>query len=511
LGPTVPFWTLEISERAVTAVRVRRSGEAAIEVLSWWSAPVPEGATPLEIALRAVRRRGIREHGIHLVLPGRGAACRSARISPEDSDLPPDEMDRTLLDATPFDPEEAALRTRRLGAGGVLDFRVVAERRRAVDEAVAAFEQAGCPFLGVSLAPAAALAAREALLPDRSRGYLLGLQGSWTEFAAFDGALSVRYPVPSGLREVRLRFASGGSGSSGAVFEQALDATPGTPGGDAAVRALAAAFEGVAADLRRSVEFHRAAVRASGEEVLILTGPDAGRPGLRAALASISPVPIAPLPPLAGPVAAGPRANPEALAAAMPSLFVPLGAALGAAGAAPRDLDFRNLPDDLPEPRERTLLPAAAAALVVGMAGVALLAKDTEAAMARARQATSAPAVHGDAPVPPAPGSPGAAERADAEELARLVEDARRRAALGRALGTVVDAFPAGSGAFGAERIRVEKEKAGYRVRLSVRAPGGPKELAEAAGSLAAAGWRRVESGDGTLTVERSEPIRGPR
>jgi hypothetical protein len=501
LGPNVPFWSLELSDHAVTAVRARRTPEGTLEVLSWWTSPVVEGENPVAAAVRQCHRRGLRDHGLQIVLPGRGATCRSSRISPEDADLTAGELERDLYDFTPFEPDEAVLRWRRLGGEGVLDFRVVAERRAELGRVEQAFEASGCRFLGISLAPAAILGAREALLPGATRGYVLEIRGGWSAETAFDGAASVRYPIPFGSHELRRRYEAA---NPPVPFEVALDAAPGAPGADAAIRALAAAAEPLALDVRRTVDFHRAAVRGTGDEVFVLAGALAGRPGLRAAVATFAPVPFAQAPPPAdgSPLRPGARVDPASLAAAMPLLFVPLGAALAAAGLAPRDLDFRNLPEDLPAPRETTLFPLAAAALVLGMAGAAWLAADSRAAMSRAADGIrKAPGVER----PVADPAVAAAEDALAADLAALVERERGRAALGRALHAAVEAFPKGSvnaAPVGADRIAATREKGGYRVRVALRIPGTARDAAAAGTALQRSGWSVVEAREGSATVE---------
>jgi hypothetical protein len=481
LGPSVPFWALELTDHLVTAVRVRRSADGAMEILAWWSAPVIDGENPLAAAVRQVHRRGLREHGIHLVLPGRGATCRSSRISPEDADLSPGELERDLYDFTPFDPPEAVLRARRLGGAGVLDFRVVAERRAEIGRVEQAFEAAGCAHLGISLSPAALLAAREALLPAATRGYVLAVRGAWSSVTAFDGALSVRYPIPFGMNDLRRRYEAA---SPPVPFAEALVGT-----GEASVKALAAAADPLAIDLRRSIDFHRAAVRATGEEILLFAGAGAERAGLRAAIASLSPVafaaPVAIGPP--GPLRAGPRVRPEDLAAALPGLLGPVGACLGSLGITPRDLDFRNLPDDLPAPPERNLYPVATAALVLGLAGSFLLATATRDTLARGAAAVDA--------LPPRP-EPTAltaeAGREKAGTLTGLADRALRRSAFRRSLASILEVAPRGGGA---EEIHLQSLGDGYRSRVRIRP----------AADAAAPGWTVVERKDGGVILERVE------
>lgn len=499
MGPSVPFWTLELADHAVTAVRVRKTPDGALEILSWWTVPVLEGENPVAAAVRQVHRRGLREHGLHLVLPGRGATCRSSRIAPEDADLSPGELERDLYDFTPFEPTEAVLRSRRLGDAGVLDYRVVAERRADIGRTEQAFEAAGCRFLGISLAPAAVLAAREILLPATTRGYHLGIRGSWSAVTAFDGPHSVRYPLPFGLHELRRRYEAA---SPAIPFEEALESTA-----EGGVKALAAAAEPLAQDLRRSIDFHRAATRATGEESFLIGGAGAEWPGLRAAVAS--PAPVAAAPPVAvgppGPLRAGPQVKAEDLAAALPGLFVVLGAALGAAGIAPRDLDFRNLPDDLPAPRERNLYPAAAAALALAVAGSFLFATATRDVLVRGTAAVAA------LPPAPPPGAMTAGEgRAKAAALAELAERANRRAALRRSVSAAVEAIPRGGGA---QEIRFFHETGGYRARIRVRIPGDAREerLAAYLAPLAKAGWAVLDRKDGAATLERMESVEEPR
>ena len=499
MGPSVPFWTLEISDHAVAAIRARRTPDGALEILSWWTSPVVEGENPVAAAVRQIHRRGLREHGLHLVLAGRGATCRSSRIAPEDADLSPGELERDLYDFTPFEPNEAVLRGRRLGGTGVLDFRVVAERRAEIGRVEQAFDVAGCRYLGVSLAPAALLSARETLLPAATRGYLFALNGGFSALAAFDGALSVRYPIPFGLHDLRRRYEAA---SPPAPFEAALDG-----GSEAAVKALAAAAEPLALDVRRSVDFHRAAVRATGEEIFLAVGAGTDRPGLRAALAGLAPVPVAPLPDIGppGPLRAGPRVRAEDLAAALPGYLVPLGGALGAAGIAARDLDFRNLPEDLPLPRERNLFPAAAAALLLAAGGSFALAASTRDALARGETALAA--------LPPAPAAGGMSApeaRAKTAELAVLSDAARRRAALGRALNAAVDAVPRDAGV---EEIRILSEGGGCRARLRVRFTGEEKDrrALNLVVALSKQGWRIIEKGGGVAAMERLEAVEAPR
>jgi len=506
LGPTVPFWALHLAEEAVVAVRVRCPSPDRLDVLEWWRVPVPPGSDPAAVAVASLRRRGHRGHAYQVVLPGRGAICRSCRISPEDADLSPAELERELVDFTPFEADEAILRTRRLGGPGVLDYRVVAERRGEIGRVEKLFEDAGRPLVGISSAPAALLATREALRIGPDRGFALEIHGTWSMLVAFEGLVSSRYPIPFGLEDVRRRLAE----EPGApALDAALDAPPGGPG----AAALARAAEPLLVDLRRAMEFHRVAVHPTGDERLLLLGEAGARPGLRACIAAASPVPAAPpaLPEGDGRVRAGPGVDPAALAEALPRLFVPLGAAASAALLSPRDLDFRHLPPELPAPSEGSLFPAAAAVLAAGVAAAWLVAADARDALVSARAALRA------APPPAPPGALAPDEAlALADDLDRAAETARSRAALGRLLSQVVAAFPragdAPAPALGAERIEVRSEGGNYRARVVLRvgaaagdAGAEAERLAIVAEPLAAAGWRLVESRAGTLTVERLE------
>lgn len=500
MGPTVPFWSVALGDSAVTAVRVRKTPEAQLEVLGWWTAPVEFGEDPAAVALKVIRRRGLREHGLHIVLPGRGAVCRSGRISPEDADASPAELEREMYDFTPFEPEDAVVRVRRLGGAGVLDYRVVAEKRAALGRAEQLFDQAGCPFLGLSLAPAALLTAVEFLKFGTPHGYALEIHGEWSALTAVDGVLSVRYPIPFGLHDARRRLAVASPGTS---LEQALDGPP-----------AAAAFEPLGYDVRRLMDFHRAAIHGNGDETLLLAGSGADRKGLRAALAAQASTPLAPAPDVAGPgpLRAGPGVKPEALAAVLPALAVPLGAAASAAGLAPRDLDFRNLPDDLPAPKEGSLFPLAAGILAAAAAAGIWIVDDARAVLGRGRAAVEAL---------PSPAPEGVLAPADASaraaELLRLVELARRRAALGRTLAAVTGAMPRAAGgndiARGVERIQVLDEGGNVRARLQFRleVPPGttPSALMDRADPFLkeaqAAGWRLVDAKEGLLSLERLE------
>lgn len=512
MGPTVPFWALYLAEEAVAAVRVRVTAPDRLEVMEWWTAPVAPGGDPAAAAVAAIRRRGHRDHAYQLVLPGRGATCRSCRISPEDADLSPAELERELLDFTPFEGDEALLRTRRLGGPGVLDFRVVGERRGEVGRTEKVFTDAGYALFGISSGPAALLTAREALRIGPDRGFALEVHGTWSMLASFDGLLSSRYPVPFGLEDISRRLAETPGAPS---LEDALDGEPGSP----AAAALARAAEPLLLDVRRSVDFHRAAVRPSGDERLMLLGEAGARPALRAALAAAVPVPAAPpAPPAAdGPLSAAPGVDRDAFAEALPRILVPLGAAASSGLLAPRDLDFRHLPPELPKPREGSLFPAAAGVLAAGVAAAWLLAGHSRDALAAAHATIQA------LPVAAAPGAIPPAEAALlAEDLDRTADAARSRAALGRALAQIVAAFPragdAAGPALGAERIEVRSEGGNYRARLVLRAGGAPTRDAEAeavrlatiAEALSAAGWR-VDTRGGVLTLERLETLReGP-
>ncbi len=509
MGPTVPFWALELGDHAVTAVRVKKTPDGALEVLAWWTVPVSAGEDPVAAALRAIRRRGLREHGFQVVLPGRGATCRSCRIAAEDADLSPGEMEHELFDLTPFEPEESLLRTRRLGGPGVLDYRVVSERREVLSRVEKAFEEAGVRHLGLAVAPAALMTAVEALGLGPPRGFALEVRGDWSVLTAMDGPQSVRFPVPFGIRDAERAL-------SGDGLESALDGEPGSSG----VAALTAALDPLAQDLRRAAEFHRAVNHGSGGESLVLVGPGSERKGLRAALAASPPAPLAP--PLrldpAGRVRPGPRVKPAALEAVLPLLAIPLGAAASAAGIAPRDLDFRNLPDDLHPPPEGDYLPLAAGVLVAGLLASFVLASSTRTALAGAKAAAS------DVPPTAAPGVIPAREAgAKAEELDSLVERARSRAALRRSLNALLAAFPRSGDAssrlpFGAERIRVTDEGGNYRVQIDLRISGTPlhgdaerQRLAPLADRLSESGWRMVETKAGVAAFERLEMRReGP-
>ncbi len=529
LGPTAPFWSVEAGDDAVAALRVRRGPDGVLEILDHWVAPLKGGGAgggargDPAAAAALLRKRGLREHGIHLLLPGRGASCRSCRIAAEDADLPAREMERELFDLTPLEPDEAVLRWRRLGGAGFLDHRVVAERKSEVDRWREAFAGAGFHHLGLALAPAAALAALEIPGIGPKRGYLLEVRGSWSCLTAFEGPLSVRHPLPFGTRDIEAALSARGSGVS---LDAALDAAPGSP----AAAALAAAAAPLCEDLRRSVEYHRSAVPRNGEESLLPLGPAALRPGLRALLASALPVPLAELPDpgaLQG-VRLSHRARAEELRRDWPALLAPLAGALAAAGLLPRDLDFQSLPDDLPEPVERTLFPLAAAVLAAAVGASWVMAGGALSHLRLGRDAVAA------IPAPaPARGSLSPAEAVvRGASLAALTEEARRRAALRRALTDLVDAFPAaesggaadgsppaGMPPFGAEGFQVLDEGGNYRVRIRLRpsSPGEgggapPPRMEPLVRSLEEKGWRITGSGNGVLTAEilhMKTPARG--
>lgn len=516
MGPTVPFWAVEVGDEAVHAVRVRRTPDNALAVLATWSATLRAGEDPYRAAAALLRRKGLRDHGIHLVLPGRGAACRSCRISPEDNDMSPAELERELFDLSPHDADDAILRHRRLGGPEVLDFRVVSERREELGRAERAFEEAGFRHLGVAVAPAALLTALEVLRLGPARGYGFVMRGRWSTLTAFEGALSVRHPIPFGLRDIERRLEEAKSGVS---LEQALDAAPGS----AAATALAEAAAPLAEDFRRAVDFHRSSVRATGDEALLLAGWGTDRPGLRSLLAQFSPVPLAPIPDPAGipGVRLAPGVAPEVFRRGLPLWTIPLGAALAASGLAPRDLDFRNLPDDLPAPREVDLYPLAAGILVAAVAAAWIVADRTRDALARGEEAVAA------IPGPPPPGAlPPAEAEAKAEALGRLVRGVRERAALRRALTSLVAAFPRagppGTLPHGVEGFEVRDEGGNVRAvaRFRVAAPpgdgAGPNDLRSRAQDLALrlveAGWTVTGTREAVVTAERLElASEGPR
>lgn len=505
MEPTVPFWSVEVGDAAVHALRVRRTADNALEVLAAWTAPVPAAADPVKACVEILRRRGLREHGVQVVLPGRGAACRSARIAPEDADLPPREMERDLFDLTPLEPEEAVLRYRRLGGPEVLDYRVVAERKSELLRWERALEEAGFRHFGLSLGPAAVLAALEGARLAPPRGYCLMIRGHWSVLLALEGALTVRYPIPFGIHDVARRLEEG---QPRFPLEQALDAPAGSP----AAEALAAAAAPLVGDALRAAEFHRASVHGGGDEVLLAAGRGADRLALRSLLSRSFPVPLAPLPALepGGLLRMGPRMDRESFRQSLPLHLASLGGALTASGFAPRDLDFRHLPEEIPVPRERSLLPLAAGILAAA-AGLSLaLARETRDDLERGVRAVAA------IPEPPpatGPLSPGEAE-AEAARLSLLVERARERAALRRALSTLVETFPrADDGAppsHGTEGFEVLREGGNFRVRLRARvaAPTGDGPAPPAARidpllrSLETAGWRVTGFQEGVVTAE---------
>ncbi len=500
---TVPIWGVEAGERAVNAVRLRLTADGGIEVLSWWSVPVPPGADPLVVAVDAMRRRGLHRHGVQVALPGRGATCRAFRIAPDCLDLPEDELVRELHDFTPFEPPEVLLRFRRLGGPGALDYRVVTERRDELGRWEEALERAGFRWFGLTLAPTALLAAVEAFKVAPARGYVFQLGARWSTLTALDGPLSVRYPIPLGIADVERALEGAGPAGRGA-----LDAVPGAPGTEPAWQAVLGATEALGADLLRAIEYHRAAVHGTGEETLLLLGPDVVRPGLRAALAQRSPVPLAPLwkAEALAPLRPAPRVRPEDLLAALPSLVPALGAAMAPLGAWPADLDFRNLPEDTPAPQERTLYPLAAAALLAAVGGAAWLAAGSRAVLAEGEEsARSLRAAAGAAP-PPAGGN----GEAGSGEVRLLAAEVRRRAALARAFEAAVEAFPS-MGPSGrlparAEEVLVQQERGGYRVALRLRA--GEVPAGHLRSRLEDSGWRFTGEKEGVLSFARLVAVR---
>ena len=514
MSSTVPIWAVAIDDASVTAVRVRRSPEGALDLLAWWTVPVPAGADPLPVAIEALRRRSLQDHGLHIVLPSRGAACRSYRISPDDADLTAGELEHELHDLTPFDPSEVHLRFRRLGGPEDLDFRVVTEKRAEFVRWQKALEEGGFRYFGFSLGPAAELAALETLKIGPSRGFLLTLHGHWSTVTSLQGGLTVRYPIPFGIHDLARRLPVGGGGVS---LEEALDALAGNPSTEAAWQALRTAAAPLLEDFRRAVEFHRETGHTPGEETVLLAGAGSDRPGLRAAFADASPLPLHALLKAdnLAPFRPGPRFGMEEVLLRFPVLLPALGAALTATQTAPRDLDFRNLPEDLPAPPERSLFPVAAVLLLAAVGASFLLAEDACSLMDDALAALEA------LPNPPPAGemSPGEA-MGKAERLRVLVERTSRQAALARAFRETAAVFPKQGEenpmALRTERIRVLPEGAGYRLVLTLAAGGGPgRDLApdidRLVGRLEPLGWSRVEGGGRTVTLERREGKKGPR
>lgn len=525
MGPTVPFWCVDAGDDAVSALRVRRTEDGALEILSHWVSPLPPSLpwTDLPRAVAALlRSKGLREHGIHLLLPGRGASCRSCRIAAEDADLPAREMERELFDLTPLEPDEAVLRWRRLGGPEVLDYRVVAERTAEVERWRTALAEAGFPHVGIGLSPVASLTALESLRLVPERGFLIEVRGTFSCLTSLEGALTVRHPIPFGLGDIGRALLASGSGVS---LGEALDAPPGSP----AAAALAAAAAPLGEDLRRALEYHRAAAAGKGDEPLLPLGPAACRPGLRALLASLSRAPTTPLPDPAGlpGVRLGPALRVEALRGELPALLAPLGGALSTAGLAPRDLEFHLLPEDLPAPRDRTLYPLAAALLLAALGVSRVLAVEARDRLRAGREALAA------IPTPsPPPGSLLPAEAAArAALLSSLTEEARERAALRRALADLQSAFPpagtqggpgqappGGVPPYGTEAFQVLHEGGNYRVRVRLRpAPAvqgtgaSPARMEPLVRTLEERGWRITGSSGGVLTAESLHMKKGGR
>ncbi len=494
MHPT-PIWGLEIGETAITAVRVRRSPEGPLDVLEWWTVPVAAGEDPLSIAVAAVRRRRLQDHGLQVVLPSRGGVCRTFRIAADDADLPDAELAQELQDFTAYDGREVELRWRRLGDAGALDFRVAAARREILGRTEAAFREAGLTAVGISLVPVALIHAAEGLGVAPRRGYLLQMEGTWSRLLAVDGAQSVQYLLPWGCRDLEADLARRAPGASAAA---ALDRDPATAA-DPAAALLDAALAPFAADVRRAMDYHRSLVKGTGEETFLPVGPAASRPGLRAALVRCAQCPGSPPPALTAGVRAGPRVRPELLQAALPSLLAPLAAAAAALDEGQRDLEFRTLPQDLPAPRERTLYPLAAAVLAACTAASILYSLE----VGGARRPPGASPVTGEAT---------AERRGAVERLGRASGAVERAASLRRALATLDEAAPDGRvpGA-GLVALRVTRIAGGHA--LDVWWEGGPRVgPGPAAGvwaSLADRGWTAEPGGDRTLlhrTVSDAPP-----
>ncbi|MHC4821650.1 MAG: hypothetical protein ACYTDX_08035 [Planctomycetota bacterium] len=479
-------------------MRVRRDGDA-LEILDTWTHPVGSGEDPLQALLAALRRNRLRDHAFHIVLPARSGVCRSFRIAPEDARLRPNDLERELHDFTPFEQREVLLRWRKLGEDDSLDYRVVADRRQEILRWEAALEDAGYRYFGLGLGPAGLLHSVErlGLSPEGGRGFLLELGGRWSALTAVKGTDTVRYPLPFGAHDIdeRLHTAAGDP-----ARWMDGDSAPADPAGVVGV---------LGEDVGRLLSFHESLDPRSGNETIRLSGADAHRTGLRAALSSVLPLPLASAPSeLPAPLRAGGRLTAVRLAERLPSLHRSLGAALVGAGLVADDLEFRPFPENVPAPPSGDLFPVAAGILAVSMAIAAFIATDTRDAYAAALEARRD--VPTESPV----------DRASIDAIESLVDGAATRLSLARSIRTSWDLFPEpGRSGPILESLRTERDGAGYTTVLRLvlpeegePEPGTDEDRARRRLAVALAdGWTLASARGNEVVLRRYEADGGDR
>jgi len=366
-----PVWGVHVVCGAVTATLVRRTDAGAYEILDAIAERAPEDAAGAVRHARALlSRRGVAARGAMVALPDANGCLVTATIPPEELDLSEHEISHEMYEWTPFEPDQAELRHRRVLQEGRRQERLVAAIARAdYRQFIEILETGDASRLGVGFAGACtwrgALAA--GLCPGD--GFVVATQPHVTEVYSWSGGRARRHLLPIG--EVELT----------------RDAT---------------AIDVLAHDLMQLADYQRALRRDGGkaptDPLFATAGLSATSPAVRQRLASVL----------------GPRlvegATTDPIVAFAEDAWAPnvstaalagaIGAALDALRPADERLVLRHLPTDIPPYRDRrplAYLAAAAAAIaaaavaydVIGARGDATSSPSrTDVASARDRAAT---------------------------------------------------------------------------------------------------------------------------
>jgi hypothetical protein len=337
-----PVWGVHVVCGAVTAALLRRTETGAYEILDSVAERAPDDAVGAVRHARAVlSRRGVAARGALVALPDANGCLVTATIPPEELDLSEHEIGNEMYEWTPFEPDQAELRHRRVVHEGRRQERLVAALPRAdYRRFIEVLETGDASRLGVGFAAAATWRGARAMGLCPVDGFLVTTQPRLTEVYAWSGGRARRHVLPIGEDDLR---------------------------------GNATAVDVMARDLLQLADYHRA-LRREGDKPpadprFAIAGFSATSPAVRQRLAAVL----------------GPRLVEGAMSDSVVGMAqsakppgVPVAALAGAVGAAlealrPVDerLVLRHVSADLPPYRDtRPLVYSAVAVALIAAAGV---------------------------------------------------------------------------------------------------------------------------------------------
>lgn len=263
---------------------VRRESDGTLHVLAWGLGRPSERDGPpasaeasetLRAAAAVLGRRAYRRRGAFVAIPDVSGCLATAVVPPDELHLEGDDLRRELHESTPFDPDTADLRHRRVHVEGRRrEFLFAALPVAQLRQEVAALGDHADATVGLGFAGVCLLRGATALGIAPSEGFLVEVTSRVTTVTAIEGRSVRRYLIACGADDL-------------------LRATGAARISEAPEAALATAAGPLADDLQSIAAYHRAlrfAPKHPPDDLppprFVAVGPGLSAPNLRRALAS---------------------------------------------------------------------------------------------------------------------------------------------------------------------------------------------------------------------------------